>query len=270
MPTVDNGLRVLGSTSTSAELFLNWNADGVPVIGVFNDAADDFVEGVGFQSGVVAGMIKRDGSNVVTIQLTNFYSTGNVLTGTLTIDELLRNDFNGDGTDTPSRLCEVEVLNIASSAGDDVNMSGWFLTRWGVGFSAAPTPNPAWTEAIVEADVQLAADAVLLSLEVDQYSDFRMQLNVTDEDGAVLDLTGWTAIMEVRDRPAGTLRLTMSTANGSITLGNGYLRAVATYVDVDVLTPTSFAHDIWLQNPAGTARVAIHGPFIVNPGITIP
>lgn len=84
-----------------------------------------------------------------------------------------------------------------------------------------------------------------------------------------MNLTGYTALMEVRNT-AGTLILTLSTANSRITLGGaaGTITLTVDDADTEALTPGTYDYDLTLTSSGGTTTRLIEGVFTVHEAVT--
>lgn len=116
---------------------------------------------------------------------------------------------------------------------------------------------------------------------VDQGATWRVQLYWTDESEAAVDLTGYTARMQVRRRVTDTNELLeLTTENGRITLYTGSLPGGASpyniLLEVDAAdmaalpaTPQDrrWFYDLELVN-AGEVTRLLQGRFVVDPEVT--
>lgn len=84
-----------------------------------------------------------------------------------------------------------------------------------------------------------------------------------------MNLTGYTAIMEVRDS-TGTLIVTLSTANSRIALGGsaGTITLTIDDADTDSLTPGTYDYDLMLTSSGGTQTRLTKGTFTVEVAVT--
>lgn len=68
-------------------------------------------------------------------------------------------------------------------------------------------------------------------------------------DGTGVDLTEWTARMQVRDKATNTLVIELSTDNGRLTLdGEGHVDMFIDETDTAELTPGRYVFDVRLTN----------------------
>lgn len=85
-----------------------------------------------------------------------------------------------------------------------------------------------------------------------------------------MNLTGYTAIMEVRGQTSGTLLVTLSTANSRIALGGsaGTITLTIDDADTDSLTAGTYDYDLMLTSSGGTQTRLIKGTFTVEAAVT--
>lgn len=84
-----------------------------------------------------------------------------------------------------------------------------------------------------------------------------------------MDLTGYTALMEVRDS-SGTLVVTLSTANSRVALGGAAGTITLTIDDADTapLTADTYDYDLTLTSSGGTTTRLVEGVFTVKVAVT--
>lgn len=117
-------------------------------------------------------------------------------------------------------------------------------------------------------------------MEVDQGTTFRKTITWKDSSSTPVNLTGYTARMQVRASftSSGTVA-SLTTSNGGITLG-GAAGTVALYISAtdtaafSTASPSQFAdafvgvYDLELVSASGDVTRLLHGDFIVNPEVT--
>jgi len=117
-------------------------------------------------------------------------------------------------------------------------------------------------------------------IAIDQGSTFRKTITWKDSSGNEIDLTGYSARMQVRPTySSSSTTLNLTTANGGITLGGDagtielYVSATATAA-IPTTSPSQFAdafvgvYDLELVAPNSDVTRLLHGDFIVNPEVT--
>ena len=109
-------------------------------------------------------------------------------------------------------------------------------------------------------------------LTIEQGSTFHRLVRWTDGEGNPVDLSDWSARMQVRKTHGGTLLLDLSTSNGKITLGsNGQIEINATADDTDSLSFERAIYDLELTPPdgsSGTVRL-LEGYVYLNKQVTV-
>lgn len=94
-----------------------------------------------------------------------------------------------------------------------------------------------------------------------------------DEDGNLVNLTGWTARMQARKQhwSSGEPLVELSTENGRITL-DGAAGTISLEIDTATTTAleriTKGAYDLELVNPAGEVTRLLEGMFQVKAEVT--
>lgn len=112
--------------------------------------------------------------------------------------------------------------------------------------------------------------AGIYNILADQGATFARELVYKDSTGTPINLTGYTAKMEVRPTiGSATLLLTLSTANGRITLGGAAgtitLSVPAANMNFD---PGSFAYDLEVTSAGGTVTRVVMGQFVLRGEVT--
>jgi len=110
--------------------------------------------------------------------------------------------------------------------------------------------------------------AAKLNLTVEQGADFSKRLVWRDKNKRPVNLTGYTAKMQVRSSAGSpTVILELSTTNGRISLpGSGAIEL--TIASNDTETITSGVYDLKLYAPDGKEIRFIEGKLTVTPGVT--
>ena len=109
-----------------------------------------------------------------------------------------------------------------------------------------------------------------LNLNIDQGADFSTTINVTNINGMPIDLTTYTARMQVREKytsPSAVVNIT--TENGGITLGGeeGTIDLDINATATSNLVAKEYVYDLELVSSSVVTRL-IEGKFIVTPEVT--
>lgn len=113
--------------------------------------------------------------------------------------------------------------------------------------------------------------AATRNIGIDQYATFTIGIGYKDAQGDPVNLTGYSAAMQVRDS-AGELLLSLSTtptANGSVLTVTPLAGTIDVLItDEDSATLTNGVYDLVITNGSGTKTRLIEGKVTVNPGVT--
>ena len=108
--------------------------------------------------------------------------------------------------------------------------------------------------------------AIIANLFIDQGTDFSVTVDVTDTDGSVLDLDGYTASAQIRK--------TYTSSNVSATFGTS-IAAVSGQVTLSLsdtvtagLSPGRYVYDLNIESSGGQVTRVVEGQAIVTPGVT--
>lgn len=113
--------------------------------------------------------------------------------------------------------------------------------------------------------------AATYDILIEQGTTFQLNLVYKDSNDAPIDVSGYTARMQVRrtyDAPTALLDLTSE--NGAITLGgvSGTVNVSASPNLTRELPPKGGVYDLELVNPAGVVTRLIRGAVSVSPEVT--
>ena len=112
--------------------------------------------------------------------------------------------------------------------------------------------------------------AGIYNIPAEQGATFTRVLTWRDENDALIDLTAYTARMQVRaDYASTTTVLSLTTENGKITLGGaaGTITLLVSAADMAAVSGASFVYDLELVNGATVTRL-VQGNFAVNAEVT--
>jgi len=104
-----------------------------------------------------------------------------------------------------------------------------------------------------------------LNLVVDQGSSFSTTLNLTDDDGGVINLTGYTAAGQLRKHYTSSnsvsFTITLGGANGTVTL------AMSSNTTANIAAGR-YVYDVELTDDAGLVSRLFEGIVTVTPQVT--
>ncbi len=113
--------------------------------------------------------------------------------------------------------------------------------------------------------------AGIINFEIEQGATFQHRLTWKDGNGDPVDVTGYVAKMQIRDKVASVdVLMELSSANGRIILGGDQGT-----IDLEINAPDSAAiiwkkgvHDLELESPAGVVTRLVEGKVSVSPEVT--
>ena len=108
--------------------------------------------------------------------------------------------------------------------------------------------------------------AAISNIYIDQGTDFTVQVDCTDAEGATLDLTGYTHNAQIRKTyGSSSATATFTTANN----GNG---GTDTLTLTDTVTAAieagRYVYDLTITDGSGTKSRVVEGQAIVTPSVT--
>lgn len=108
------------------------------------------------------------------------------------------------------------------------------------------------------------------NIVVFQNQSLLLQLTYKDHNDVVINISGYTAKMEVRETADSEVAiLTLTDADG-LTLGGaaGTIVVEIPEDDLEDLVAKAYAYDLLLTTPTGVVVNLISGPFTIVPGVT--
>lgn len=118
---------------------------------------------------------------------------------------------------------------------------------------------------------KLKAKAGKLTIEIEQGTTFNPVLTWKDSNGTVIDITGYTARMQIRESiTSDTLIDELTTENGGITLGGvlGTITLLISAADTEAYTFTTGVYDLEMISPAGTVTRLLEGTIKLDLEVT--
>ena len=106
-------------------------------------------------------------------------------------------------------------------------------------------------------------------LEIIQGATMRLALVWEQPAGTPVNLTGWSARLQIRINRNSPVLFEMSTANGRITLGtnDGHIDLNASASETDVLDFSSAMYDLDMISPGNEVTTLLSGKIFLNPGV---
>jgi hypothetical protein len=105
---------------------------------------------------------------------------------------------------------------------------------------------------------------------VTQGAEYNESITWSNEDGTPMDLTNYTAKMQVRLSHDEPLILQLSTEDGTIVLSSlGVINFIIPYTTTQCLPGGTFSYDFKLFDPTNIPSMLMRGQFVINEAITI-
>ena len=114
--------------------------------------------------------------------------------------------------------------------------------------------------------------ATKLDLQLDQGATFEHLLTWTTNEGAPIDLTGYTARMQVRPKAGSDdLIFDLTTENGGITLGDvaGTITIAISATDSTAVIVRKGVYDLELCSSSGFITRLVQGKLVIDPEVTV-
>ncbi len=109
------------------------------------------------------------------------------------------------------------------------------------------------------------------TITIEQGATLGLTLTWRDESNALINLTGYTARMQVREQlDSATPFITLTTENGGIALGGaaGTITLNITATATAAITQTSGVYDLELVSSGGVVTRLLEGLVIIKPEVT--
>lgn len=107
--------------------------------------------------------------------------------------------------------------------------------------------------------------ALKANITIDQGTSFATTIDVTDEDGNVIDLTGYTGAAQMRKHYTSTTYYAFTV---SITAGTGEVTLSMTANATNNVAAGRYVYDCELTDGSGTVSRLVEGIVTVTPGVT--
>jgi hypothetical protein len=109
--------------------------------------------------------------------------------------------------------------------------------------------------------------ASISNLFIDASSNFSTTVTVTDTAGVALDLTGYTALAQIRKSYSSSLIETI-TSSFAVDRTTGNITLSLTDTQTKTLEVGRYLYDLVITDTGSTKTRVIEGQVIVNPGVT--
>jgi hypothetical protein len=113
--------------------------------------------------------------------------------------------------------------------------------------------------------------AAIYNATIDQGATFSLQVVYKDENGVAINLTGYTAALQVRQNYYDTTAVVSlsSPSNGiTITGATGTINITMTAVQTGALDEGFYVYDLEITSSGGIVTRLIQGQFTVSPEVT--
>ena len=107
--------------------------------------------------------------------------------------------------------------------------------------------------------------ALKANIVIDQGTTFATTIDVTDEDGNIVNLTGFTGAAQMRKHYTSTAQTAFTV---SISAGTGEVTLAMTANVTNNVAPGRYMYDCELTDTTGTVSRLIEGIVTVTPGVT--
>jgi len=107
--------------------------------------------------------------------------------------------------------------------------------------------------------------ALKANIVIDQGTSFSTSIDVTDEDGNIVNLTGFTGAAQMRKHYTSTAQTAFTV---SISAGTGEVTLAMTANVTNNVAPGRYMYDCELTDTAGTVSRLVEGIVTVTPGVT--
>jgi hypothetical protein len=107
--------------------------------------------------------------------------------------------------------------------------------------------------------------ALKANITIDQGTSFSTSIDVTDEDGNIINLAGFTGAAQLRKHYTSTAQTAFTV---SITAATGVVALSLSANTTNSLNPGRYVYDCELTDSAGTVSRLVEGIVTVTPGVT--
>jgi hypothetical protein len=116
------------------------------------------------------------------------------------------------------------------------------------------------------------------NITIEQGSDLNIPIIMRESDGSPIDLTDYTAHMQIRSAPGGTIYDELTTANSRITiedfsyLGTTHWRIILHFPNAtsSAYSFTNGVYDLEIEDDSSVITRLIEGKVTISPEVTVP
>lgn len=115
------------------------------------------------------------------------------------------------------------------------------------------------------------ATARCFDINIDKGSDFELIIELQEDDGTIIDLTGYTAQMQIRpDTDSTVIIIELSTANGRIVIDGpaGKLTLTIANADTEAITQDVGVYDLEITSGGALIERILQGNVAFSPEVT--
>lgn len=105
---------------------------------------------------------------------------------------------------------------------------------------------------------------------IDQGADWYITFIYKDANGTAINLTGYTAALQIRDTYAdSTTDLSLTSSSGiTITAATGTLDVHATAAQTGAITAGNYVYDLEITSSGGVVTRLVQGKIVISPQVT--
>lgn len=109
-----------------------------------------------------------------------------------------------------------------------------------------------------------------INLSIERYENYKHELALySDTEYSVpANTTNYTAEMEFRDKPGGTLLFLATTGNGYLSVGQSSVTIEIPSAIIGAWTFTAAQYDLFVISPVGKPKKVAKGSVVIYPSVT--
>lgn len=110
--------------------------------------------------------------------------------------------------------------------------------------------------------------AYTYNLSIEQGATFEQEIRYKDSTGNPIDLTGYTAKMQIRNAKDNTLVIELSTDNGKITITENQLNIVISATETSAMSLKDMVYDLEITKDSIVTRL-LQGNVVISKEVTV-